>query len=185
MEKSPTDVAKEFGLSQPRVSQIYNKMWKENCSMPSGEKIVCTMGKDRLIKIGHEQYEGYYTKKNGKVLKKRFEGPNAKNEWIDWRVELNQKYAPIRIIKSDKAEQPQTTDKMEKHPIEKNPEAYSEIYILRARVKDIAQLDRPREQVLFHSLENALYISDMMTRITGIDVEVIEYVPPKFWEGEE
>lgn len=147
----------------------------------------------------HEQYEGYYTKRNGKVIKKRFEGPDAENEWINWR--MNQRVDPIHSVEPDKTEQPKTTDKIEKHSIDqrpiyrakikdsvvnqKNPEAYSEIYILRARVKDIAQLDRPREQVLFHSLENALYISDMMTRITGIDVEVIEYTPPKFWQGEE
>lgn len=176
--ESPTDVAKEFGLSQPRVSQIYNKMWKENCSMPSGEKIVRTVGKDRLIKIGHEQYEGYYTKRNGKVVKKRFEGPDAEKKWLDWRDAWLNDYLENLVSKNPVKMESNVTSSITPLPESPKKTSSSETYILRTTTGE----GRP---VLFKDLDKAIYISDMITYVTGSPTEVVEYVPPKFWEGEE
>lgn len=173
-----TDVAKEFGISQPRVSQIYNKMWKENCSMPSGEKIVRTVGKDRLIKIGHEQYEGYYTKKNGKVVKKRFEGPDAEKKWLDWRDERHDDYLETLSSKNAVKMEVNVASSIMSLPESPQKTSSSETYILRTTTGE----GRP---VLFKDLDKAIYISDMITYVTGSPTEVVEYVPPKFWEGEE
>lgn len=175
--ESPTDVAKEFGISPSRVHQIYKKMWKEHCSMPSSEKIITNIGKDRFIKIGHEQYEGYFTKKNGKVIKKRFEGDNAKDEWLAWREEQLENLESRGLPHGD------MTTKVE--PVVEEPpkttNESTEIYMLRASDK---HLSRPQEPVLFRDLDKALYISEMMTRITGVETEVVEYFEPEFWDKE-
>lgn len=176
--ESPTDVAKEFGISQPRVTQIYKKLWKENCSMPSGEKIVRTVGKDRLIKIGHEQYEGYYTKKNGKVVKKRFEGPDAEKKWLYWRDSWLDVIGENLVSKN--AVKLETNIASSIAPLPESPQktSSSETYILRTTTGE-------GKPVLFKDLDKAIYISDMITYVTGTPTEVVEYIPPKFWEGEE
>lgn len=176
--ESPTDVAKEFGISQPRVTQIYKKLWKENCSMPSGEKIVRTVGKDRLIKIGHEQYEGYYTKKNGKVVKKRFEGPDAEKKWLDWRDAWHDDH--LETLASKNSVKLETIVTSSITPLPESPQKTSsqETYILRTT-------NGEGKPVLFKDLDKAIYISDMIAYVTGRPTEVVEYVPPKFWEGEE
>lgn len=162
-------VAKEFGISASRVTQIYNKLWKENCSMPSGEKIVRTVGKDRLIKIGNQQFEGYFTKKNGKVIKKRFDGPDAETEWLAWREDRLDNLTSQNLAHFEVKRAPM--------PVSPKPST-SDTYILKTANGE----GRP---VLFKDLDKAIYISDMITYVTGIPTEVVEYVPPKFWEGEE
>lgn len=157
-------VAKDFGLSYPSVTKIYRDKWKEHCSMPQSEKVVASIGKDRFCKIGHNVYEGHYTDKTGHSIKKRFEGEDAKEKWIAWREQLARPkvvYVPTQI--PDVVQQPA-------------PEP-ADLYILRST-------EAAGEQVLFKDLDKALYISEMMTKVTGVKTEVVEYAEPVFWQGE-
>lgn len=166
---SIANVAEDFNLSRPRVCQIYREKWKENCNMPSGEKIVENVGKDRLIKIGTDRYEGYYTDKTGHSIKKRFEGKDAREQWMAWREQL----ARPKVVYVPRQEQKTNAPIPAPQPIQEP----ADLYILRSS-------EVTGEQVLFKDLDKALYISEMMTRVTGVKTEVVEYNEPVFWQGE-
>lgn len=169
--ESCRQVAKEFGLSYPSITKIYRTKWKEYCSMPQSEKVIASIGKDRFCKIGPNVYEGHYTDKTGRSIKKRFEGEDAKEKWIAWREQL----ATPKVMFVPKKEEKvvETIPAVVQQPA---PEP-AELYILRST-------EVTGEQVLFKDLDKALYISEMMTRITGVKTEVVEYTEPVFWKGE-
>lgn len=169
--ESYRQVAKDFGLSYPSVTKIYRDKWKEHCSMPQSEKVIASIGKDRFCKIGHNVYEGHYTDKTGHSIKKRFEGEDAKEKWIAWREQI----AKPKVVFVPKKEEKivETIPAIVQQPA---PEP-AELYILRST-------EVTGEQVLFKDLDKALYISEMMTKVTGVKTEVVEYTEPIFWQGE-
>lgn len=88
------DVARRFGLSRGRISQIYNKMWKEHCDMASYEKVRETSGLNHLVQIGRDKYRGDCHLPNGKVKTKEFkyDREEAKEQWLAWVEEVELAY---------------------------------------------------------------------------------------------
>lgn len=84
------DVARRFGLSRGRISQIYNRKWKEHCDMASYEKVRETSGLNHLVQIGRDKYRGDCHLPNGKVKTKEFkyDREGAKEHWLAWVEEV-------------------------------------------------------------------------------------------------
>ena len=190
----PTDLARVYGISASRISQIYNKKWKEHCSMSSYEAVRKSVGKNRLIQTGPSTYRGEWHRPDGKVKTKAWtmERPDAEEYWMAWMEECEVEWEerhnvpdsddpvvnivldnPVRTALVDEPEpEPEPEPVPEPEPIA--PATTGRMYLLH-------RIDWKGTPTLFHDCDKALSIAANLAKVSGCEFDVLEV---EFWEGE-
>lgn len=190
----PTDLARVYGISASRISQIYNKKWKEHCSMASYEAVRKSVGKDRLVQTGPSTYRGEWHRPDGKVKTKSWtmERPDAEENWLAWREECEVEWEerhnvpdsddpvvsivldnPVRAALVDEPE-PESEPEPVPEPEPVAPATTGRMYLLH-------RIDWKGTPTLFHDCDKALSIAANLAKVSGCEFDVLEV---EFWEGE-
>lgn len=192
------DVARRFGLSRGRISQIYNRMWKEHCDMASFEKVRETSGLNHLVQIGREKYRGDCHLPNGKVKTKEFkyDREEAKEQWLAWIEEVELDWEERHQVPD---EDDATTRIVEQNPVraalvtEPEPSPEPEFMTTGEPVAEVVGIVEPTAQslyllhradwqgkpTLFHDCDKALSVASNLAKLVGCEFDVTEV---GFWE---
>lgn len=191
--ESASDLAEEFGISASRVGQIYRKKWKEHCDMSVYESVRKSIGKNRLIQTGPDQYKGECHLPNGKVKVKRFdmERQDAEEHWEAWVEQTEYDWEERHQASEEDAPTPPAPTVPETTwegpavatrdaeaivvSVERPSDRPSDLYLLH-------RVDWQGVPMLFRSLDKALSTAESLGRVAGVEFDVTEVV---FWDGED
>ena len=192
----PTDLARVYGISASRISQIYNKKWKEHCSMSSYEAVRKSVGKNRLMQTGPSTYKGEWHRPDGKVKTKSWtmERPDAEENWLAWMEECEVEWEerrnvpdkddPVVNIVLDNPVRAALVDEPEPEPVpepEPKPEPEPVAPATTGRMYLLHRIDWKGTPTLFHDCDKALSIAANLAKVSGCEFDVLEV---EFWEGE-
>ena len=192
----PTDLARVYGISASRISQIYNKKWKEHCSMSSYEAVRKSVGKNRLMQTGPSTYKGEWHRPDGKVKTKSWtmERPDAEENWMAWMEECEVEWEerhnvpdsddPVVNIVLDNPVRAALVDEPEPEPVpepEPKPEPEPVAPATTGRMYLLHRIDWKGTPTLFHDCDKALSIAANLAKVSGCEFDVLEV---EFWEGE-
>lgn len=205
----PTDLARVYGISASRISQIYNKKWKEHCSMSSYEAVRKSVGKNRLMQTGPSTYKGEWHRPDGKVKTKSWtmERPDAEENWLAWMEECEVEWEerhnvpdsddPVVNIVLDNPVRATLVDEPEPEPEpEHEPEpttTWSGPAVTTVSTNEpvhefmshkmylLHRTDWNGTPTLFHDCDKALSIAANLAKVSGCEFDVLEV---EFWEGE-
>lgn len=190
----PTDLARVYGISASRISQIYNKKWKEHCSMSSYEAVRKSVGKNRLMQTGPSTYKGEWHRPDGKVKTKSWtlERPDAEENWLAWMEECEVEWEerhnvpdsddPVVSIVLDNPVRAALVDEPEpESEPEPVPEPEPVAQATTGRMYLLHRIDWKGTPTLFHDCDKALSIAANLAKVSGCEFDVLEV---EFWEGE-